>query len=199
MTALGRLSVVSLFSFLICAALPGFASATCADIDPLFVLPADDDCPGWTRDGEPMTAYTIEELMLIIDGEAFLYAQYGFVAAAFQNYAGEVQGEPVVITLSAFNQGTPENAEALYLDPNSGGGDPVTDWPGTGAARIEANFGFVRLQFWEECFFVSVLATSGGDAAVPAVRCLGIQVVALIQGPSPTESGTWGRVKSLYR
>jgi hypothetical protein len=145
-----------------------------------------------------MTAYTLEELMIIIDGQAFLYDQYGFVAAAFQNYAGVVQGEPVSVTLSAFNQGTAENATALYHDPGSGSGAPVDDWEGAGEARMEVLFGFVTLQFWEECFFVSVLAMAGGEGAVPGVRCLAEDVVATIQAQSPPESVTWGSVKSVF-
>jgi len=189
----------SLLLFLIGITLAPPAGATCEDIDPLGVLPGDQICPGWTRDGEPMAAYTLQELMLIIDGEAFLYDRYGFVAAAFQNYAGEVGGEPAAMTLAAFNQGTAENARALFHDPDSGGGDPLPDWTGSGEARVTVAFGFVTFQFWEECFFVSIVVNAGGQGAVPDARCMGGAVVDLISQVSPVSHGGWGSLKALYR
>ena len=101
------------------------ASGSCVEIEPLVLLPADEVCAGWVRDGEAQTAYTIEEFTDIIDGGAFLYEEYGFVAAAVQYYAGEVAGEPVAMTLSGFNQGTAENGGALYYDPDRGSGVAV--------------------------------------------------------------------------
>lgn len=175
------------------------AVASCDQIDPLIVLPADEACPGWTRDGDPMTAYNIEELTLIINGEAYFYEQYGFVAAAFQNYAGEVGGEPAAMTLAAFNQGTAANAAALYHDSNSGSGDPVADWDGCGEARVRVAFGFVTFQFWEACFFVSIVITSGGEQGVPDAHCMASQVVGLIEEPSPAKTQTWGNIKALYQ
>ena len=175
------------------------ARAACEDVDPLGLLPIDEACPGWVRDGEAQTAYTIEELTDIIDGGAYLYEQYGFVAAAFQNYAGEIAGEPVSMTLSVFNQGTAENAEALYNDPGSGSGDPVGDWEGLGEARMRIAFGIVSFQFWESCFFVSIVVPAGGEDAVPHARCIAEEVLGLIGGATPVRTSSWGRVKGSYQ
>lgn len=180
--------------------LPAIAAhATCDGIDPLAVLPADEACPGWVRDGAPMTAYSLEELMEIIDGMAMLYDQYGFVAAAFQNYAGEIGGTPTPATLAAFNQGSAENAAALYLDPESGWGDAVTDWEGTGAARLRIDFGYVTFQFWEECFFVSIVVGQGDQGLDAAARCLAEAALDLVQGTTPAEIQNWGAIKAQYR
>ncbi len=171
----------------------------CDTIDPLLVLPADQTCPGWTRTGEPQTAYTIEELTGIINGGAYLFELYGFVAAAFQDYAGEISGNPAILSLSAYNQGSPENAQALYHDPGSGMGDPIEDWSGSGDARMRIAFGMVVFQFWEACFFVSLVVDTGGEVAVPHTRCIAEEVVALIQGPTPVNHGSWGRIKATYQ
>ena len=191
------LLVLTILSLVTSAHLP--VQATCEEIDPLLVLPNDGVCQGWIRDGEPVKATTIEELAEIIDGAAYLYGQYGFVAAAFQNYSGEVAGEPTLMTLAAFNQGTAENAEALYNDSDSGSGDPVGDWNGTGQARMRIAFGTVTFQFWETCFFVSIIVVTGGEEAVPAARCIADAVVNLIQNPTAADQRTWGGLRILFR
>ena len=192
-------SLLALWALLGLFLFPTAATATCAEIDPLEVLPADEVCPSWVRDGDPMTAYTLEELTLIINGAAYLYDQYGFVAAAFQNYAGEVLGVPTYMTLSTFNQGSADNAAALYHDSNSGSGDPILDWSGSGEARVRVDFGYVTFQFWEECFFVTIVVGSGGEDAVPEARCIAEETVRLIDEPLPIAMPGWGFIKSLCR
>jgi hypothetical protein len=189
-----------LLLLLLALVFPGIAAhATCDAVDPLTVLPEDGACPGWVRDGAPTTAYSLEELMEIIDGMAMLYGQYGFVAAAFQNYAGEIGGTPTGATLAAFNQGSAENAQALYLDPESGWGDAVTDWEGTGAARIRIDFGYVTFQFWEECFFVSIVVGQGDEGLGDAARCLAEAALESIQGATPAAIDDWGAIKAQFR
>jgi hypothetical protein len=174
------------------------AWATCGEIEPLSLLPADQTCPGWSRDGEPLTAHTPAELAEIIDGSAFLYVSYGFVAAAFQNYAAEIAGEPVVATLVVFNQDTSENAQALYQDPGSGSGAPVLDWPGSGAARVLVSFGSVTFQFYQDCFYSSIVLLPGSESTVPEARCLAEAVLDLIEGATPTEATSWGMIKTAF-
>ncbi len=175
------------------------ATATCAEIDPVTILPADDACPGWMRDGSPLTAYTLEELTHIIDGGAFLFGEYGFVAAAFQNYAGEIGGQSAALTLGLFNQGSAENAAALYDDPDSGWGDPLLDWGGSGAARVRSGLNSITLDFREACFFGSVTVGTGGDQATAEARCMALAVVVLIQGGTPVAATSWGSVKAGFR
>jgi len=175
------------------------ALASCDEIDPLLLLPESETCPGWIREGDPATAYTLEELTEIIDGGAYLFDSYGFVAAAFQNYAGEVAGQPSQMTLAIYNQGSVDNAEALYNDPNSGSGEPVDDWTGSGEARFQVAFGIVTFEYWEECFFVSIIVTTGGEDAVPHARCMAEQVMVDIQGNTSTRLPSWGDIKALFQ
>jgi hypothetical protein len=196
-----RCSLVAACVLLLAAALAGAGStarADCAAIDPLSLLPPEGACD-WARDGVPQSAHTLEELAQIIDGGAFLFGQYGFVAAVFGNYAGEIGGEPAAVTVSIFNQGTAANAEALYTDPNSGSGDPLPGWVGSGAARYRAAFGFFTCEFWEECFYGSIVFTAGGDAAMPEALCLGQAIVDAISQATPAQTLRWGDVKAAFR
>jgi hypothetical protein len=196
-----RFRAVALFVLLSAAAFAGagpVARADCAAIDPLSLLPPEGACE-WARDGVPQSAYSLEELAQIIDGGAFLFGQYGFVAAVFANYAGEVAGEPSAVTVSIFNQGTPANAEALFNDPNSGSGDPLPGWGGSGAARYRTAFGFFTCEFWEECFYGSIVFTAGGDAAMPEALCLGQTIVDAIVQATPARASSWADVKAAFR
>lgn len=175
------------------------ARADCGGVEPLAVMPADGACPTWNRDGAPQTAHTDQELFELINGGAALYIQYGFVAAAVQNYAGEVAGEPSGATLSLYNQGSAENAEALFLDEGSGTGTPIEDWGGTGLARIQAAFGMTVLDLQEACFFARVLVVNDEPGGIDAAHCLARKVVELIQGAVPAEHGSWGGAKSRFR
>jgi hypothetical protein len=190
------LLTLAIFSLIGSSHIPALAS--CDAVDPLTVLPEDDTCAGWTRDGEATEARTIEELAGIIDGGAFLFWQFSFVAGAFQNYAGEIAGEQTSMTLAAFNQYSFENAQALYEHPESGMGDPVDGWTGSGQARVQIALGSVTFQFWESCFFVSILVTSGGDMALPDARCMAEAVVDLIQNPNAVEKRTWGNIRVAF-
>ncbi len=189
------------YVFLILSALllPTLAAATCQDVDPVEILPADEACPSWLRDGETMTAYTETELFELINGGAGLYLGYGWVATAIQNYIGEIEDPPVYATISLFNQGTLENAQALFEDPDSGTGEMIDGWGGSGLARIQVGFGLTQLDFQEECFFARVVVLSDEDDGVAAAYCLSLAIIDLLQGVVPTQSPTWGRMKALYR
>jgi hypothetical protein len=183
---------------LLAGGLPAPAAAACADVAPVGLLPDGAAC-AWTRDGEPIVATTLEELMEVIDGGAMIYDQYGFVAAAFQNYLGEVSGEPSTLTVSLFNQETGTNAAALYDDPGSGSGDPVPDWSGSGDARYRVAFGYLTLEFWEACFYGSLVFAAGGADALSDATCLAGLIVGSIQQATPSRPQNWGAVKAAYR
>ncbi len=198
---LGLVLVTLSLASIVPVAVPGLAAparAACAEIEPLEALPGDQACPGWSRDGEPLTAHTFEELAAIINGSAFLYLSYGFVAAAFQNYAAQIAGVPTAATAAVFNQGTLENALALYQDPGSGSGAPVLDWPGSGDARLQVGFGTVTLQFHQDCFYASIVLLPGDEASVPEARCLAEAALLLVQGATPVQSATWGAIKTAF-
>lgn len=171
----------------------------CEDIDPLLAVPGDGTCAGVVPDGEPQTASTYEELTGIIDGAAALYDQYGFVAAAFQNYAVDVGGTPAASTLSLFNQGSSAQAAALFDDPSSGSGTAVEGWGGTGAARMRVAFGVTTLEFHEACFFGRIVVLSGEAAAATAARCLGEAAAGMVHAEVSVSPPSWGAVKAMYR
>ena len=175
------------------------ARADCGSVEPLDVLPVDEVCESWVRDGEPQTAHDETELFELINGAAGLYIYYGFVAAVLQNYAGTVVGQNTPATLSVFNQGSVENAQNLFLDESSGTGTLIEGWGGSGMARIQADFGMTVLDFQEECFFARVLVLSDDEEGIQAAYCLALATIDRIQGAVPSETNTWGEMKSLYR
>ena len=117
------------------------------------LMPADNEIPGWVREGDPETAQTAEELYGLIDGAAVVYLQYGFVECVFQNYAGIIAGQPTALAAQVFDQGTPENAHEVYVATATG---LETDWNGAGdEARINYLLPFnFTLDFRRNRFFV---------------------------------------------
>jgi hypothetical protein len=175
------------------------AGTACSDLDPVGVLPEDESCPGWTRDGDPAAAHTLEELQLVIDGGAPLFFEYGFEAGAFQDYFGSVGGTQTRLELSIYNQTTSENAQALFHDENSGSGDPVSDWSGSGEARCRVAFGIVSFQFWEKCCFVAIVVNSGGENAVPHARCIAEEIVQELTDATPVANRSFGELRIIFR
>jgi hypothetical protein len=174
------------------------ARGACAALDPVTLLPGAGTPAGWAPVGVPLTAYTLGELTALINGGAYLYDGYGFVAAAFQDYAGAAGGAPCSATLSLFNQGSAENALALFEDPASGYGAAITDWPGSGAARSREAIGALVFQFHEACFFVSITVTCTGAEGLAVARAQAEAVLAALQQATPAPASTWGRLKSRF-
>ncbi|MCK4413256.1 MAG: hypothetical protein KAY32_06920 [Candidatus Eisenbacteria sp.] len=174
------------------------ARADCGEIDPVSLLPGAETPPGWAPVGPPRTAYTLTELTELINGGAYLYDAHGFVAAVFQDYEGTAGSAPCATTLAMFNQGTAENALALYNDPASGYGDAIPDWPGTGAARQREAIGALVLQFHEECFYASITVTCSGNDALMVARAQAEAILALLQSATPAPESTWGIIKTRF-
>jgi len=83
-------------------------------LEPANLLPEDDDIQGWRRSGEVRTASDPDELYSYIDGEAVLYTDHGFESYASQLYTGP---GGVELEVAVYDQGSPEDARALYEDP----------------------------------------------------------------------------------
>ncbi|MBN2170486.1 MAG: hypothetical protein JW819_04080 [Candidatus Krumholzibacteriota bacterium] len=173
------------------------ALSLCSDIAPAALLIDGTVCQT-SPDGEIQTADSVEELSQFINGAAFFHAEYDFTAAAFLNCVTDLDGQPVAMMISLFNQGTSESAEGLYDDPQSGSGDPIPDWTGNGEARLRAAFGSATVQFHEACFFGQVLALSDDAAIVDRAVCLASAMAGLIDSV-PARTQTWSAVKTLYR
>lgn len=171
------------------------ANESCAAHNPLLALPDHGACPNFIPDGPALHADTYEELVAFIgDPPASLYIAYGFVAAAFQNYLVEVEATPEPATVSAFNQGTADNAQGLYDDPQSGFGTPIADWSGTGDARLALIQDRALIYFWERCFYsVTIAPAPGGDAT--NARCQADEVLEKIQTLTRVEQSSWSALK----
>jgi len=143
-----------LLGFLTTAPARALAPDGCARVDPPVVLPTGSVCPGLAREGEPLVARSMEGLRGILGVGAGFFGEHGFVAAAFENLTSESGS----ITVSVFNQGSFTNAAVLYENPESGSGDDVPQWPGTGAARLRRGPEDTTVQARELCFFISVVA-----------------------------------------
>ncbi len=183
-------------TFLIVSIFPA-AVLACDGIGPVAMVPGGGTCAGVSPDAAA-GAYTYAELTGFVDGEAGLFDAYGFVAAAFQNCQVDAGGSAVGATLSLFNQGTPANAQALYGDAQSGSGDPIPDWAGSGEARWKVAFGVTSLQFYEECFFGRIVVISDDAAAAVAARCLGEATAFSIQGEVQADTPSWGCLKTRF-
>jgi hypothetical protein len=194
----------SFSKLLVCAGLvllvvhPGMTQA-CDGIDPLSLVPDNGMCPGVTRDGETLTAYTIPELQDLINGGYEVFANHGFVAMALQNYLIDIGGSPAVSSLYLYNQGTSANAEALYDELASGSWEAVSDWGGSGEARVKTALFSITFEFHEACFYGSIVVMSLDDQAVSSARCIAEAIVAGIQGCSPVDSECWSSLKVRYK
>jgi hypothetical protein len=195
-TPAGRTVLFCLAPLLCLSAAPA-RSLPCAALAPADLLIDDTVCEA-SADGEIQTADSVEELANFIDGAAFFHAEYDFTAAAFLTYATDLDGQPVTLMVSLFNQGTSESAQGLYDDPRSGSGDPIPDWTGNGEARLRVAFGSATVQFHEACFFGQVLALSDDATVVDRAVCLASAMAGLIDSV-PAGTRTWSAVKTLYR
>ncbi len=95
------------------------------DFDP-FVVPllelrvGDQEIPGWelgTDPGDLTTAWDSLSLWNAINGAGIIYLQHNFQFWMRQYYHGQIGGHDVDLDLRMNDQGTPEDAEALYNDP----------------------------------------------------------------------------------
>lgn len=151
---------------------------------PLDLLPVDNEISGWTRDGPPETAEDSQELWDMIDGEGQVYLDYGFVECARQVYDGNVQGLPAEIRhLYVFDQGSAENAKAVYDDERSGTGTAWTDDPAGTEARIDESALFAySIHFWEESFFVKLTIDQKTEEALDVLKLFARNVSSKIGG-----------------
>jgi len=129
--------------------------------DVLDLIPADNEISGWVRDGDMDVAENETQLYALIDGEGQVYIDHGFVKSAFQEYQGEVTGNPRSIRLRIFDLGNATNASAVYHDSRIENGNE-TPWTETGHAGTEARYDETllfdyRLDFWEDRFYVEIV------------------------------------------
>jgi hypothetical protein len=149
------------------------------------LLPADNEIPGWVKDGPPQTAETPDELFGLIDGAAPVYIENGFVECIFQDYMGDIMGTPTTLQARVFDQGNAENASSLYDALGTG---LETDWDGAGSeARINYLLPFnFTLEFWRNRFYVHLNINREADS-LTALQTIQAFAIAMDEVAVPVE------------
>ncbi len=143
-----------------------------ADFDP-FSVPledqrvGDEEVPGWelgTDPGDLQVAWDYNSLYEIIDGGAEVYINYNFQYAVQQMYYGQIGGQDEDLKLWMTDQGTPEDAQALFNDPNIA---PFSWEPVTGIgeeARLDTGLLFDwALDFRRDRYYVEITLSKEND------------------------------------
>jgi hypothetical protein len=128
---------------------------------------ADGEVQGWelgTGPGDLQIAWDYNSLYAIIDGGAVVYINHNFQYAVQQYYYGMISDSLVALKLWMTDQGTPEDAQALFHDPN------ITPFSyeaieGIGEeARLDTGllFDWV-LDFWRDKYYVEIILSKEED------------------------------------
>ena len=143
------------------------------------LLPKDDDIQGWKGSGEVRTASNYDELYGYIDGAGVIYIDYGF-----EFYAGQLYNDPngLELEVAIYDQGSAENARALYEDPlmvPSLG----NDMPNLGEeARVdEGGLFHYGVEFIEDRFFVRVTIQDKSDDGLNTAMLFALHITQEIQ------------------
>ncbi len=126
--------------------------------DVVDLVPTDNEISGWSRAGEMSVAENETQLYALIDGEAVIYVENGFVKCAFQDYQGEVSGVLRNLELRIFDMGDTTNAKNVYHDSRVESG-AETPWTEQGHAGVEARIDETslfdyKIEFWQDRFYV---------------------------------------------
>lgn len=147
-------------------------------IDVVDLIPTNNEISGWVRDGNMDVAENETQLYDLIDGDGEVYLDYGFVKCAFQNFQGQVLGNPRDVEVRAFDMGNSTNAQEVYDDIRL-----VSDevpWIEVGhagtEARIESSSGYHMIEFWEERFYVDILIIDQTQEALNVAKLFAINV-----------------------
>ena len=89
-------------------------------VSPEDFLVKDNEISGWSKAGTYWTAATAGDLSTYINGAAVIYTSRGFVEGAEQEYQGTILGGSVSVHVQIFDQGLPENADAVMEEVYKG-------------------------------------------------------------------------------
>ena len=142
------------------------------------LLPQDNEISGWVRDGAYKLATNYQELYDIIDGEAQVYVDHGFVEAVFQDYKGTIGQEEVSLEVRIFDMGASSNAKDVYDAVGTGGETPWNDPNHAGEeARIDETQLFsYSIDFWKDRFFSRVTIKKKNDEALSVAKTFCINI-----------------------
>jgi hypothetical protein len=168
------------FCWLVCMAalivMSGCGEQGKAMLTPVDLLPDDDDISGWTRVGTYDEASDYDALYELINGDAEIFIDNGFVSAAFQEYTSGGLG----VELRIYDQGSGTNAIAVYDIVATGIG---IAWDGAGTeARIdESGLASYTVEFWQRNFFVQVIVEEKTDEALNTAKLFASDVSSEIR------------------
>jgi hypothetical protein len=130
---------------------------------------------GWTA-AEPATVYDQESIYSYIDGHAEVYLAYGMSRCLARRYTAPA-GESDLL-LDIFEMASPEDAFGVFTHDTDG--EPV----GIGDGSL---YRYGWLSFWQDRYFVSLMAEAESERAEQAVLDLARGVAALLPaaGSSP--------------
>lgn len=181
----GRTVRPGLLSTLVVLGCAGLAAAVLQGGPLRPFLPAGDDVPGWTRDGEPQE-YEGEDLYTYIDGGAEIYQEYGFRRVVVQDYE---RSAGISVSLEIFEMETPAAAFGMYTFKRSGQGESLELG---GGGELESYY----LNFWKGRFLATL---TGFDDSRGTVEGL-VKIARALDAKLPVgERGEPALVESLPR
>jgi hypothetical protein len=148
------------------------------------LLPTDDEIAGWRRSERLLSASNDEGLYKIVNGGATLYIQHGFQSFVGQSYRGPKGME---LEVHIFNQGTPQNALALYENPfaRPGRSKEIPDFGEK--ARIDMTPLFsCGVDFVEKGYFVRVIIQDKTEEGLNAGLFFAQRILRRIKQEDPS-------------
>lgn len=140
-------------------------------LTPEDLLVKDNEISGWVRAGDFWTASSAGDLNNVIDGEAVIYTNRGFVEAAKQDYQGNVLGKTETVELRIFDQGSAENAQSVLDELVIQMSNPINWSTKSGQTAIIERFSMSqKLLFWKSKYFISLSITAGTDEALNILK-----------------------------
>jgi len=154
--------------------------------DVVDLVPTDNEISGWTRSSAMIVAEGETQLYALINGAGQVYIDNGFVKSAFQNYVGEVSGNPTgELKLQISDQGDTTNAKNVYDEVSEGTEIPWTEQDHAGMeARYElmtTGFGYYVLEFWDDRFYTYIEINDGTQAGLGVVKLFALNIFAAIR------------------
>lgn len=139
--------------------------------------PLDNEISGWMRTSDMQIAENETQLFALIDGEAQIYVDRGFVKFARQYYRGDISGTQVDLELRIFDMGSSVNAENVYDATGTGSETPWTDDNAGTEARInEGLLSAYEIDFRQDRFFVRATIQQKSDAALDIAKLFCINI-----------------------
>ncbi|MBE0642870.1 MAG: hypothetical protein IH600_02215 [Bacteroidetes bacterium] len=132
------------------------------------LLPRENEISGWARnagsDGS-WRATSASELQEQINGGSELYTNHGFIEAAMQNFSGTVNTQSgVVCEIQVYDQGSENDANAVFDDPNNIFASPVTPTnPPSSKAQIRKDLFSWTMKFVKGRYYVLVNILTSED------------------------------------